>query len=428
MTAFGTSAPCGAVAGPPGPGLRRCWACRWPLWRCRCTCCCPTTTPASSACRWPRWARCCWARGCWTPWPTRWLGRWVDRLVRPLGGGAGGRRRAALVLALGFRGAVLPAGAGPDSAAGLVRGAAGRHLPGLQRAERAAPGLGRTAGRRRRPARRIVSWREGLALVGVLVASVLPALAGLSVMTAVFAVALLRGGGLPAPSPPPAHPAQGPAGARALGRCRWRTPAFRRLLAVFLLNGVASAVPATLVLFFIRDRLQAQAWEPLFLASYFAAGALSMPLWVRAVARFGLARPGWPAWAWPWPPSPGRRCWARATWAATPPSAWPAAWPWAPTWPARRAAGRRDPARRPRRPGMKALLRLVELRHQAQPGPGRRPGPAAAGPAGLHARRPRQPTPCSADAGLCLLPCLLKLMAPRPAVDCGCAPGPKAPT
>jgi Na+/melibiose symporter-like transporter len=68
------------------------------------------------------------------------------------------------------------------------------------------------------------------------------------------------------------------------------TPAFRRLLLVYLLNGVASAVPATLVLFFIRDRLQAQPFEPLFLASYFAAGALSMPLWVRRVARLGLAR------------------------------------------------------------------------------------------------------------------------------------------
>jgi Na+/melibiose symporter-like transporter len=61
-------------------------------------------------------------------------------------------------------------------------------------------------------------------------------------------------------------------------------------MAVFLLNGVASAVPATLVLFFIRDRLQAAAWEPLFLGSYFGAAALSMPLWVRAVARFGLVR------------------------------------------------------------------------------------------------------------------------------------------
>jgi Na+/melibiose symporter-like transporter len=53
---------------------------------------------------------------------------------------------------------------------------------------------------------------------------------------------------------------------------------------------VASAVPATLVLFFIRDRLQAPAAEPLVLASYFAAGALSIPLWVRAVKHFGLAR------------------------------------------------------------------------------------------------------------------------------------------
>ena len=73
-------------------------------------------------------------------------------------------------------------------------------------------------------------------------------------------------------------------------RIELEAAAFRRLLAIYLVNGVASAVPATLVLFFIRDRLQATAYEPLFLASYFAAGALSMPLWLRGVARFGLAR------------------------------------------------------------------------------------------------------------------------------------------
>jgi GPH family glycoside/pentoside/hexuronide:cation symporter len=83
---------------------------------------------------------------------------------------------------------------------------------------------------------------------------------------------------------PPTPRRYGPAGALPL-----RTPAFRRLLAVYLVNGIASAVPATLVLFFIRDRLQAPAFEPLFLASYFAAGALSMPLWVRAR---GALRPG----------------------------------------------------------------------------------------------------------------------------------------
>jgi glycoside/pentoside/hexuronide:cation symporter, GPH family len=67
-------------------------------------------------------------------------------------------------------------------------------------------------------------------------------------------------------------------------------PSFRRLLAVYLVNGIASAIPATLVLFFIRDRLQAAAYEPFFLGSYFLAAALSMPLWTRAVSRFGLGR------------------------------------------------------------------------------------------------------------------------------------------
>lgn len=135
---------------------------------------------------------------------------------------------------------------------------------------------------------RIVAWREGFALAGVLVASVLPSVAGLGAATIAFAVLLAlgvaalwrapraRSMAVHVPAAPMAQP--------------WRNGDFRRLLAIYLVNGIASAVPATLVLFFIRDRLQAPAFEPLFLASYFAAGALSMPLWVRAVARFGLAR------------------------------------------------------------------------------------------------------------------------------------------
>ncbi len=70
-----------------------------------------------------------------------------------------------------------------------------------------------------------------------------------------------------------------------------RRPAFRRLLAVFMLNGIASAVPATLVLFFIQDRLQApRTWEPAFLGLYFLCAALSIPLWLRIVRAWGLAR------------------------------------------------------------------------------------------------------------------------------------------
>jgi Na+/melibiose symporter-like transporter len=51
---------------------------------------------------------------------------------------------------------------------------------------------------------RIVSWREGLALIGVLVASVLPSVAGLGVTTVVFAALLALGVALLARAPQPA--------------------------------------------------------------------------------------------------------------------------------------------------------------------------------------------------------------------------------
>ena len=170
---------------------------------------------------------------------------------------------------------------------------------------------------------RIVAWREGAALVGVVVASVLPALLGFSAMLGAFVLALVLGWCAWARAP---RPVSGPVvGAAAMGDGAigagagigvvvragadlpvaagashaplatlwrpWGRPAFRRLLAVFMLNGIASAIPATLVLFFIQDRLQAPpAQEPMFLAAYFVCAALSIPLWLRAVAHWGLAR------------------------------------------------------------------------------------------------------------------------------------------
>ncbi len=137
---------------------------------------------------------------------------------------------------------------------------------------------------------RIVAWREGMALVGVLVASVLPSLAGLAVTAVVLTLLLAIGVGCLRAAPAPAVSLSSTARRPVSLRLPFTTPAFRRLLAVYLVNGIASAVPATLVLFFIRDRLQAPSFEPLFLASYFAAGALSIPLWVRAVRWWGLER------------------------------------------------------------------------------------------------------------------------------------------
>ena len=147
---------------------------------------------------------------------------------------------------------------------------------------------------------RLVAWREGLALVGVLTASVLPTLVGLGTTTAVFAVLLMAGALLliRGPKPLPGVAIFGAVARASLPRhltslrLPWSTPGFRSLIAVFLLNGVASAVPATLVLFFIRDRLQLPELEALFLGSYFGAAALALPLWLRVLDRIGLER-GW---------------------------------------------------------------------------------------------------------------------------------------
>ena len=156
---------------------------------------------------------------------------------------------------------------------------------------------------------RIVAWREGLGLVGVILASITPVALGLPASTAIFFIALL-GGWLAwrhAPRPVMRPDAAASSSMSALWQ-PLQSRAFRRLLAVFMLNGIASAVPATLVLFFIQDRLQSPArLEPVFLGSYFLAAALSIPLWLALVKKLGLAR-SWLvgmvlaiavfAWAW----------------------------------------------------------------------------------------------------------------------------------
>lgn len=135
---------------------------------------------------------------------------------------------------------------------------------------------------------RLTAWREGLALGGVVCASVLPSVAGWTATSALLIVALaLALGTLTCAPCGPQVSTNSPGTDPWLA---WRSAGFRRLLPVFLLNGVAAAVPATLLLFFVRDRLQTPQAEPLYLGLYFLAAACSMPLWLRAVERFGQAR------------------------------------------------------------------------------------------------------------------------------------------
>ena len=217
------------------------------------------------------------------------IGRWADRLfsrsVRSAWLAAAG---AAVFLALGFRALFFPPVEGQTALLVWCAGGLAVTYLSFSVVTIVHQSWGARLGGDEAQRARIVAWREGLALVGVLVASVLPSVAGLGVTSVVFAITLALGLALLQRAPEPVASKQL---THALPMSvPFRNPAFRSLLAVYLVNGIASAVPATLVLFFIRDRLQAPSFEPLFLASYFAAGALSIPLWVRGVKRFGLSR------------------------------------------------------------------------------------------------------------------------------------------
>jgi len=225
-----------------------------------------------------------------------WLGRWGDRLYRH-------SWRAvwltavllALAVALGFAALFFPPAATLSPTGLLVWVGAALTLSHLaysglgilHQAWAARQGGGALA------QSRWVAWREGFALVGVLLASALPALWGWSLTTALLVLMLALGllsWQRTAQQAAPVTPT--PSGLQATSLWQpWQHAGFRRLLLVFMLNGLASAVPATLVLFFVQDRLQApKAMEPLFLGLYFAAGALSFPLWLKVIDRIGLLR------------------------------------------------------------------------------------------------------------------------------------------
>ena len=219
------------------------------------------------------------------------LGRWSDRLFA---------RSARAVLALGAAAAVVLAAGFTLLFFPLVRSAAalavwaGAMLVITYAAFSALSvshqSWGAMLGGDEAQRSRIVAWREGLGLVGVVLASITPVALGLRASTALFFIALIIGWLAWRRAPRPVAKKSGqPTSVGAL----WlplRHAAFRRLLAVFMLNGIASAVPATLVLFFIQDRLQATpVMEPVFLGSYFVSAALSIPLWLAVVKRIGLA-------------------------------------------------------------------------------------------------------------------------------------------
>ncbi len=147
---------------------------------------------------------------------------------------------------------------------------------------------------------RLAATREGIGLVGVMVAALLPGLlaagdeqAGLAPFSLLFALLLLIGLALAWPFLRPtisrAVPTveRAPIDTKQALRRAWGDPALRAVLAVLLLSAGAGALTATLFPFFVADVLAAPGRAGPFLAAYFAAGALGMPVWVVVGRRLG---------------------------------------------------------------------------------------------------------------------------------------------
>jgi GPH family glycoside/pentoside/hexuronide:cation symporter len=150
---------------------------------------------------------------------------------------------------------------------------------------------------------RLTSAREGLTLVGTLIAVVLPfaigfeqrGFSGLAVLGITVAVTLLVFGGLTVwIVPEPANLTRQSLPLRAALSCIGRNRPFLRLVAAFFLNGLANGIPATLFLYFVSARLQLPDMRGPLLFLYFLSAVAGIPLAAWTAQKLGKHR----AWAW----------------------------------------------------------------------------------------------------------------------------------
>ncbi|WP_371346022.1 MFS transporter [Ancylobacter sp. IITR112] len=145
---------------------------------------------------------------------------------------------------------------------------------------------------------RVAAAREGVTLLGTLVAIALPFAVGLGdggghfdglAAMGVFVLVslpLLCGAcvlGVPEPANRTRERLRLGTGLRHL---RANRP-FLRLIAAFLLNGIANAIPATLFLYFVADRIGAAALQGPLLFVYFLCAVAGLPLALACAGRFG---------------------------------------------------------------------------------------------------------------------------------------------
>ena len=215
-----------------------------------------------------------------------WLGWLADRVKRP--------QMVAIALlpfAAGFVALLNP----PEQNAGLwLLGSLALTYIGFSAASVAYQAWGADIGENSGLRTRLTAAREGFGLLGVVLAAALPALIASNMVDGVARLAWILppllliaalvtfsrvslGSPLLAVSEPLLP---------SLRRVLADRP-FRHLLLIFVANGIASALPATLFLFFVADVLHLESASGPLLALYFVSGAASLPLWVKIASQHG---------------------------------------------------------------------------------------------------------------------------------------------
>ena len=139
------------------------------------------------------------------------------------------------------------------------------------------------------------AWREGFGLAGVILASVIPTFiflqdeknftAGLVMYGVTFSILLLVGVFcLFGSSAPMTFGLKKLAINESIFKVL-DNKNYRRFLPIYFLNSLSVSIPATLILFFINDRIGAPNQVGLFLSAYFIAGAVGLPFWIMFAKR-----------------------------------------------------------------------------------------------------------------------------------------------
>jgi glycoside/pentoside/hexuronide:cation symporter, GPH family len=232
------------------------------------------------------------------------LGWWSDRVAAK-----SGDRRAFLIaavplLALGLIGLFHPPGVREAALAAWLAGCLAVVYIGFSMGAISYFAMGAELSPDYHERTRVTALRGAFGVAGVLIAAALPEwLAGagdglgegLRRFSLLYVPILLIAAAATLFCTPAPRVAQStnPSAERAL----WRSLAvplsnggFRWLLCVFVASGVASAIPATLILFYVQDVLERPELSGAFLAVYFLFGAAGMPFWVAASRRVGKKR------------------------------------------------------------------------------------------------------------------------------------------